>query len=632
MWRYRRTALQIAVALREHDLIQILLDLGADPISSSHNGYTALHWLLSPEELIGDRETRQYDMRQPRYLKSRIAASVKALARPLSTQVSAVDIPCKNGKTPLMLAVMVSPTATRTLLDEGAEPNKRDVRGRTALMHFFQGGFSDRSTSILEHLLHAGADSRASNSSGRTVLGYWARCFNPYNKAFSVLASLGALAQRDALVQEMTSLNLPLVVASRLGNAQLCWALLDAGANSDKHGLAASSPLGATREIVADDLDDLMWDPVLHALRAKAYVTTAILLAYGANAFFQVPKLKRTMYNEYSVDRTGTTPLHLVAGSMDDNISHEMNVSEYEIRKSVFVGKDKGAARVPFDTLFGSNFSPKSPCDPLLDATINKLQTPAERQEALAEYMLRNGASVNARTRQGITPLMISICQGQLDLARQLLKHDADPNITAVGGRTPLIVAAWAGRRDLVEALLTSGADPNAQLDARSPDTCSCVELNRQAYRKSDNCRAPLNALALAAERGYCDVVEALLHHGADANLPIVHHVHGWVLSSGERRRQGGSCTPSSSDAEMGLETELKRCQGRISVGTALTWARGEVRNLLLRHGADPTKEEAIRKCDCLNIGEEEEKGRFGQNYDNDYPTGEGSDSDKHLP
>ncbi|KAK6215441.1 ankyrin repeat protein [Colletotrichum tabaci] len=176
--------------------------------------------------------------------------------------------------------------------------------------------------------------------------------------------------------------------------------------------------------------------------------------------------------------------------------------SEYEIKESELVGEDKGAARVPFDTLFGSRFSPKAPCDPLLDATINKHQTPSERQEALAEYMLRSGASVNARTRQGITALMLSVCQGQLNLARNLLKHGADPNIAAIGGCTPLILAARAGRRDLVEALLTSGADPNAQLDAPTPDTCDCVNLNWQKWVTPDGCRSPLNALAVAAERG----------------------------------------------------------------------------------------------------------------------------------
>ncbi|KAK2037828.1 ankyrin, partial [Colletotrichum somersetense] len=71
-----------------------------------------------------------------------------------------------------------------------------------------------------------------------------------------------------------------------------------------------------------------------------------------------------------------------------------------------------------------------------------------------------SGVPVNARTKQGITPLLASVLQGQLDLANVLLKHGADPNIAAAGGCTPLIAAAKSGRQDLVGALLASGADP----------------------------------------------------------------------------------------------------------------------------------------------------------------------------
>ncbi|KAK1958586.1 hypothetical protein LY78DRAFT_726529 [Colletotrichum sublineola] len=88
MWRDRRTAVQIAAAFREHDLIQTLLELGADPYSCSPNGYTALHWLFcldefidegEPSEINSRRKLREFKMGHPRYQKSRIAASIKSL-------------------------------------------------------------------------------------------------------------------------------------------------------------------------------------------------------------------------------------------------------------------------------------------------------------------------------------------------------------------------------------------------------------------------------------------------------------------------------------------------------------------------------------------------------------------------
>ncbi|WDK23564.1 ankyrin repeat-containing protein [Colletotrichum graminicola] len=144
MWRDHRTAIQIAAAFGEHDLIQMLLELGADPSSCSSKGYTTLHWLVHPEEpidkyeskiIIYDKKLEKRKMRQPRYQKFRITASVQSLAQSLSACASSIDVTCSNGKTPLMLAVMVSPTATKALLEAGADTNKRDDRGRTALVY-----------------------------------------------------------------------------------------------------------------------------------------------------------------------------------------------------------------------------------------------------------------------------------------------------------------------------------------------------------------------------------------------------------------------------------------------------------------------------------------------------------------
>ncbi|KAK1991918.1 hypothetical protein LX36DRAFT_324121 [Colletotrichum falcatum] len=239
--RDRRTGIQIAAAFWEHDLIQMLLGLGSDPSICSPDGYTALHWLLDPEELIyedksepiSNRRLRELRKGQPRYQKSWIAASVRSLARSPLARISSIYSPCSNGKTPFKLTARNSPTATKILLEEGTETDKQDSRGRTALMHFFLDGFNGRSPSILRDLLHARADSRVAHSSGRTVLGYWAYCvtneeladiyvdFNSYNEAFHISASLGALSRRECLVQELACLNVPLVVASRLRSAAL---------------------------------------------------------------------------------------------------------------------------------------------------------------------------------------------------------------------------------------------------------------------------------------------------------------------------------------------------------------------------------------------------------------------------
>lgn len=196
-------------------------------------------------------------------------------------------------------------------------------------MHFFVGAFDGRSVRILKHLLDAGADSLAFDSEKNTVLGYWAHALlrqrlsdfyagpNSYSKAFHQLASAGPLSRRDILVQHLADLKIPLVVAARLGNAELCWALLESGVHPDKHGVSKGSPLRVNLGGVAFDLEEFAWNPVLVALHARAYVTTAVLFAYGADVGYQAPKRKRAKHLKHHLGNGLLTPLHLAAGVQD---------------------------------------------------------------------------------------------------------------------------------------------------------------------------------------------------------------------------------------------------------------------------------------------------------------------------
>ncbi|KAK2026471.1 ankyrin [Colletotrichum zoysiae] len=180
----------------------------------------------------------------------------------------------------------------------------------------------------------------------------------------------------------------------------------------------------------------------------------------------------------------------------------EPSNSKYEAKPSVFNNDRAWSKRMPFDTLFKTTFSPNTPCDPLLEAVISKHKTTTECQEALAEYMLRSGSSVNARTNGGITPLMASVRCGRLGLTNLLLKHGADPRIADAGGCTPLIAATQSSRQDLVEALLASGAEPNAQLDALAPEKCGCVSFMSGPYGMFDRSQVPGAAQRSGSGRG----------------------------------------------------------------------------------------------------------------------------------
>jgi hypothetical protein len=252
--------------------------------------------------------------------------------------------------------------------------------------------------------------------------------------------------------------------------------------------------------------------------------------------------------------------------------------------------------------------------------------TPALRKSAIVELLLKKGAPVNAKTQEGMTPL--HVIEPNLDLVRLLLKYGADPNVATTAGITPLMQAAARGDRELVEILLVAGADPDAQLTVSPLGKRRCSHFIDRYYSTFRHCDAPLTAMAVAAERGFYEVVELLLKHGADPNKPIEHHVHGRLPSKREERRRARSYgEPDSSDSEI----EPEEWKGYISVGTALSWARNEVRELLLQNGADPGKEKPLRECDCDVIEKRKERGGFDDS-ENEWPeNSDGEDSDSKL-
>ncbi|MEI6857132.1 ankyrin repeat domain-containing protein [Psychrilyobacter sp.] len=77
------------------------------------------------------------------------------------------------------------------------------------------------------------------------------------------------------------------------------------------------------------------------------------------------------------------------------------------------------------------------------------------------ELLLEKGASLNSKTKDGITPLLIASGKGHKDIVELLLKSGVDSNIKKEDGVTPLMRATQGGYKDIVELLLASGANYN---------------------------------------------------------------------------------------------------------------------------------------------------------------------------
>ncbi len=101
--------------------------------------------------------------------------------------------------------------------------------------------------------------------------------------------------------------------------------------------------------------------------------------------------------------------------------------------------------------------------------------------------LLTNGAEVDVRDENGMTPLLLAAKKGNSEIVSLLLAHGADVNAQDYYlAWTPLILASALGHKKVVKILLEYGAD---------------IDIKDQNG---------MTALKYAAKNGYKEIVELL--------------------------------------------------------------------------------------------------------------------------
>ena len=145
----------------------------------------------------------------------------------------------------------------------------------------------------------------------------------------------------------------------------------------------------------------------------------------------------------------------------------------------------------------------------------------------MIQYLVENGAAIDARDRRGCTPLVSAAAWGHKAAVEMLLAHKASIDLADDLGRTPLHWALRLGRGDVAELLCARGADQNAkthlgvsQLMCAAAGGCLPI-LERLLTSGADpderNNHGATPLMGAAAE-GRVEAAQLLLTHGANAN------------------------------------------------------------------------------------------------------------------
>lgn len=217
--------------------------------------------------------------------------------------------------------------------------------------------------------------------------------------------------------------------------------------------------------------------------------------------------------------------------------------------------------------------------------------------------LLDGGANVDQASADNTSPLLIAVLNGHYEVATLLVERGANPDIADVNGRTPLYAAIdlrnvqWSQgpapelpqsqHFAMIERLLAAGADPSLKI------------VGKVGHRGSFDMRwtdlKGGTAFSRAAWNGDIEVMQALLEHGADANVVteqgetalLLLAGAGWPLGQGYIRSQEEVTAALDLLVEkFGMDVNAATTEGITPVIAAIFKGDNFVVQYLVDHGA----------------------------------------------
>lgn len=183
------------------------------------------------------------------------------------------------------------------------------------------------------------------------------------------------------------------------------------------------------------------------------------------------------------------------------------------------------------------------------------------------------GADINARNRQGSSPLMVACLAQQPEVVASLLARGADPRVINHHGNTALIIALSIQNIEITDLLLQSGQE--LAVNSKNESSHSAMDYAATLPLAEDRIRITNILLSLGATpRIVAPQAPPVVHSPA----PAWHHLEQQGQEQREEEQWGGWRTSSAIDAEEEVSTigrgveyeQAERPRGRSFASTAL--------------------------------------------------------------
>ena len=152
----------------------------------------------------------------------------------------------------------------------------------------------------------------------------------------------------------------------------------------------------------------------------------------------------------------------------------------------------------------------------------------SEGLEKISEYLVENGADVNAKDRQNKTAMIHASESGRLEMVKCLVKNGADVNAKDNLNDTALMAASFNGHLETVKYLVENGAQLNAKREDGVTELMYAserghLEMVKYLVEKGANVNATdifnRTASTMASERGHLEIVKRLVEKGAEFDV-----------------------------------------------------------------------------------------------------------------